>query len=704
MRIWQILFLLGVIALMVTMAFAFGLSSLTAIVGGAAVIVSIVNGLLSNPSANNPGGNWLLSTLKSLLNVSKFLKAVTVLIWIASIGAAGYALYAANEALKESRKITIEGLVLTAAGEPAEKAVVTLFLTRGNLQAVTDKGKFIFQKVSLEGEQPAKVRLQARLGKEETETVLDLTNGPPHDLTMQMPPGDPPFRVSYFLLKHQAVDFLLQGKMDPDWEDKLAGQPFIVPNAVYKTLSGFAASFSETASEEVRTFDFKKESNDGQTLEEKSGAAEVYNVKSFFAGGAHSGIIDLDTQLVYKYLHSLGDTSQRWRLLVNTAIGDKIPDSFVLRKSVDRNDLSAISNSPLRRFYSLITAENMPADFGYIDLYLSGGCSDEDEPRYTDARFIGRDLSLRVAVIENITNQPIQIGDFILRENSAGRLRSREDDKNFLNNQEPQRQALFPPQSLKPGEKILIPAEMILGFDRKIRPFVSDKLILPEAQSHLSNEIENEYQLDFPVYEVSHQPGSESVSSRTVDVYVDSKDVQDILSNTTEMVSFDSEYLYGPSVEIEGLEVDKVKYPFRHFDPTKIVIYAETDTGSCPYVYTYASGSKTWLNEGVILYGRNSETKEAVDEKQLRMFDGRLLIREKDPEESSIDSIYLRVIAPDGGEVILYPRNSKLRYADSKYLRLKQGQQVVVDFDPLPNGYIVSKLILAAKGYYIPYR
>src|SRR5260370_41786386 len=110
-----------------------------------------------------------------------------------------------------------------------------------------------------------------------------------------------------------------------------------------------------------------------------------------------------------------------------------------------------------------------------------------------------------------------------------------------------------------------------------------------------------------------------------------------------------------------------------------------------------------WVSQGVILYGRNGFRKKAVDRKELSTFSGRILIREKEDEESFIDSVYITAVAPDGRETILYPGIRSLRFDDSNYLRLKAGQEVTIDFD-LPRLLLGNKFVLTASGYYITHQ
>ena len=99
-------------------------------------------------------------------------------------------------------------------------------------------------------------------------------------------------------------------------------------------------------------------------------------------------------------------------------------------------------------------------------------------------------------------------------------------------------------------------------------------------------------------------------------------------TKSDQVVNLDKEYLLGPSIEIQTLEADRVEFPFRPFDSSRIVILDEYDSGSCPYVYTYSDTTKAWHNEGVILRGNVGKHRESLAEKELRLFDGRILLKE----------------------------------------------------------------------------
>lgn len=52
-------------------------------------------------------------------------------------------------------------------------------------------------------------------------------------------------RISYFNIGGHAIDFLIKGKIDKNWEERLSGQPYIVPNSVFEELSFLLNNFSD---------------------------------------------------------------------------------------------------------------------------------------------------------------------------------------------------------------------------------------------------------------------------------------------------------------------------------------------------------------------------------------------------------------------------------------------------------------------------
>src|SRR5260370_3564486 len=89
-RPWQVAFLTGIAGLILSAVLVFGLVLVTGIVTASALIFGAINGLLKPQAGNSNPSNPLLSKLKSILNVSGFLKFATVLIWFATLGVTIY--------------------------------------------------------------------------------------------------------------------------------------------------------------------------------------------------------------------------------------------------------------------------------------------------------------------------------------------------------------------------------------------------------------------------------------------------------------------------------------------------------------------------------------------------------------------------------------------------------------------------------------
>ena len=57
-----------------------------------------------------------------------------------------------------------------------------------------------------------------------------------------------------------------------------------------------------------------------------------------------------------------------------------------------------------------------------------------------------------------------------------------------------------------------------------------------------------------------------------------------------------------------------------------------------------------------------AETITSRAKKELTRFDGSILIRERDPETSFIDQLYVKVVNHDGSETLLTPKDYKLAH------------------------------------------
>lgn len=539
-----------------------------------------------------------------------------------------------------------------------------------------------------------------------------------------------PLRVTYTLLDGYAIDLFLRGQINRRMSAE-TGNAFIIKNSAFKTLSYLVNNFS-VVKEDYELTAFHVTDGEKSYSARRLANSYVRNRRGLFVGSGDEGLawhtMIVQQESLPDLVNSLNDPAQPWRTFLNvlelqtgqtTEVRQQETESlrrsrrrrsgviqrsrkmnsFLFRKFAERSDLERVEPDTLADFYLYVTRNYMPPDFAELELALAVRTSDDDGCELpsdaagtvsTYSTLHGPFLSLRIALIENTSPQSVRLGKFIVKENRSEQLRRRQEDQETLVAQTPRRENLFPLITLKPGEKIAIPIEMLIKRgDEELTARREASPIPGEA----IDELKRNGGMVFPLIEET---------SKT-EIKIKAEVIENIINRPKIDFTAAKEYVYGPSFEIEAVEIENRDYLFRKGDPRNLVITAEGEGGSCPYIYTYSASRKSWLTQGVILHNVNKKEKETTDEKPLLEFDGRILIKEKDPEDSFIDSMFIRAISPDGSETILYPQNKKLRHSDEDYLKLKQGEQLIVNFN-LPKNFISRKYVLVAKGYYIPYR
>ncbi|MFN2512632.1 MAG: hypothetical protein ABR568_14580 [Pyrinomonadaceae bacterium] len=77
-----------------------------------------------------------------------------------------------------------------------------------------------------------------------------------------------------------------------------------------------------------------------------------------------------------------------------------------------------------------------------------------------------RILKLRVAVLENVSSQPIRIGNFLVRKFTDETLRSREEEETSLKALNAEQHSLFPLETLGPRERLVLPLDMPMVYPK----------------------------------------------------------------------------------------------------------------------------------------------------------------------------------------------------------------------------------------------
>lgn len=135
------------------------------------------------------------------------------------------------------------------------------------------------------------------------------------------------------------------------------------------------------------------------------------------------------------------------------------------------------------------------------------------------------------------------------------------------------------------------------------------------------------------------------------------------------------------------------------------IFYNDSTLGlglACPYIFTYAEQRGNWQHDTTVLYHLVGPQAEMVQERPLQRFDGRLWLREIEPEISYVDLIAVRLITADGREIMLPSARPSLSADDGNYLILRQGDEYLLTFDVPPEALPARAAWVIAAGYYVP--
>jgi hypothetical protein len=161
-------------------------------------------------------------------------------------------------------------------------------------------------------------------------------------------------------------------------------------------------------------------------------------------------------------------------------------------------------------------------------------------------------------------------------------------------------------------------------------------------------------------------------------------------------------YVIGPSVETLALSVNDVKYELREDVGIALAMIGGIEFGSCPLVYAASHGSDVFLNRGPIITNRVGPDAEGAD----RLFVGRTVggieIRELEYEISKLNRVRLIVQGGDGRERIYPAAQPGLRWKDSRYVALRQGETLVLEFPGYRPREQDRAVFLEAVGFYTP--
>ena len=328
-----------------------------------------------------------------------------------------------------------------------------------------------------------------------------------------------------------------------------------------------------------------------------------------------------------------------------------------------------------------LTREGLPEHF----LLVTGAPSGHEGWSFTATP---RDFQLVVAVLQNIGDAAIDLGDFTVRETKAMTVRTNGMTNAALGAAAPFDRRLFPLGVLKPEEKLVIPVRIELAQSVPDSDYGEAIQEAARGGARLQARIAAMGKTKLAVADNGGQPALRKPAAS-----FPPQRVPDIVER----------FEYGPAWRIDGVTVDGASYPFRQHDPNNFVLVAGVGVGSCPYAFTFQPDAGIWYSEGHFLFGVTSPDRKRTEEKPLARFNGRVLIRELEHEITFLDRIELKLVDERGTATFHLPSTPALREIDGDEMALGYGEEAELDFGVTPADWRDKRASLVATGYYVPF-
>lgn len=335
--------------------------------------------------------------------------------------------------------------------------------------------------------------------------------------------------------------------------------------------------------------------------------------------------------------------------------------------------------APLK-LLSFLTKDSWPEDFAVVTGEYNG-CGGG-----YDFTYFPRQLVADVALLENVSENAVNIGELLGSQSETNGLRA---PVPAIRGVVAAGVVPIPGAvgTLEPGAKILVPLKLI---------FV--------APSGLAKRFSGTMATSRSIFEKFEKLPTNTTIKEEVegDSYKLAKARESFLPPTLPKVP---PYAWGPEIALKGAMVDGQRMILDETNANYIEVTAGEGYGSCPFLYAYDEAERIWVNHGKIIDKADAARKEMTQEIVLSKFTSRFRLQEEELELARINRVVLNVTLNDGATLLLEPDDKRLAKADSAYVQIPAGHAVNISF-ALPSGYTeadVKASKLSVTGYYRRY-
>jgi hypothetical protein len=556
-----------------------------------------------------------------------------------------------------------------------------------------------------------------------------------HRLPAPVVEGPPPFRRTFFTLKGHAVDtFVKEQKLPPELDPTFGGFAPVLATKPLTELTGLMRKFGRVVSEpptRLKTgFDDDAPTPEMQRRETaiqkiaKSQLKKIATTPTLPAAtrpGMTFSAIELPSAFFTDSAWSIGDDRadelltkgvnrpNRTRIEIPIATSPELFSNLELFRYATKGDIEIMrrvsantefkddSRSAMVRFWADVCRSGTPQRLLPITVFYHrcwGSTTVTIDPP---------SLQIRVVVLENVTNGSIELGQFHFRSLDPGRgiltVRTRAEDEQLLASMNADSEVWYKPRMLKAGEKVIVPLELIFRPGRWTDSGVGPAATRTRRRACAGKLLaDRELQTIALMYEGKERNVWQPENPIPLFVMPKQKFVDGLLREPIRPTEKE-EFVYGPSIVLDSVDVNGFRYPIEPLDPINVAYYSGADIGSCPFVYTRRTTEGDWLKQGTILTGRSSKAREGTGTLKINAFDGTLRIAEEEEEISYIDELVVRGTLANGERVTLRPADDRITYKDLRYLVLKKGETVEIKFSA-PNGMLGDPVEVVSSGYF----
>jgi hypothetical protein len=633
--------------------------------------------------------------------------------------------------------VAVNGRVIDADELPVDDAKVTLETSEHNAlgTSFTQRGTFTFSNIK-----PQLALIRAEKGGVTSNASIDLKQNWRDSITLKLNMRRPsPIKRVFFVLKGHAADILVRDKKLPgELETKLGGSITLVNTPVLEELNSLLRKFSSRIREPAELWSDKiiLGTDDRESERREAALKKIEDVqlkrlgKSNVLGAFGGNSVPINMAIDAMSLPPAFFSGAPW-FVGAREIGDSVQEAESTRISGNRLDVPLQSMSLLKfatkadlalwpsrhtnnekidlassnqtlRFYDFVSRNGMPANFILLHAYFDE-CAES-----AIVSVVLPPLQLRVVVLENVTDKAVELGDFHFRQFTPAAeerlIRTQKENSSAIAGATPASAPWYLPRMLSPGEKIVVPLELVFNLaDSRLMEDITgpEEFEKPgsSAARHYVQMLDAHKNVETVaiVYERRSDDGSKK-TRETLFTLPRQKFVEALSGERPQVIRTDS-FVYGSSIALEGIDVDGFRHPIEPSNPAYVSYFSGYEEGSCPYVYCQRSTDHKWVKQGAILRGLRSKDREGTRELELYDFDGTLKISEEEEEVSYIDQLFVRGDSP-AGQITLKPNEKWGARKVGHYLVLRKGDFLDITF-PVSRSKL-DHVRLVASGFFIP--